>query len=369
MAIASNGTESYCFFFYPENGIQWVRGSNDIYSMPNAFTQAGFMSSDGRFFKLKGSGTEQVKNYPRMSNVKQNGVFAFHCGNTGNGNIIEPDQDYQESLQTRGTETCANTNNPCLTTATCQDYQTGICCKCEHGFYGNGRSCLKSDEAIRVNGKLNGVVNEQKLEDVILYTYVELRDGRIYTSLNNIDLTLGYDVQTSLMALSSIVGWLFAQPVDQSTPNGFTLTGGVFNRSVNIMFPQTGHSAVIVEEFQGLDIFNFMNYKSQMHGSLPTIPSDSNVNIDDFKQEFTRVSAGTLKSRLTHSFSFGENSMNMPIIIDQTIQFEECQHRPVDYQNTTTRLVVTQNHITYDTDTKIARYASNLKITPLSGKL
>lgn len=185
--------------------------------------------------------------------------------------------------------------------------------------------------------------------------------------VNNIAASLGYDLQTSLVALSSIIGWLFAVPL-HGAPNGFTLTGGLFNRTVNVLFPQTGHNAIIVEQYLGLDVFNFLNLKVELRGTLPTIPSDSNVNIEDYKQEFTRVSAGTLKSRLTHSFSFGENSLSMPIIIDQTINFEECSHKPVDNHNLTTRVLVSQNHIIYDTDNQIVRYASDSKISYLSGE-
>ena len=82
----------------------------------------------------------------RMSNVNQKGMFAFHCGNTGTGNIIQPDKDYESSLSLKGLETCANTNFPCLSSAKCLEYNTGICCECQNGFYGNGRSCLVSSK-------------------------------------------------------------------------------------------------------------------------------------------------------------------------------------------------------------------------------
>lgn len=36
---------------------------------------------------------------------------------------------------------------------------------------------------IRVNGKLNGEINGAKLEDIQLYTYVEAKEGRVYTGL------------------------------------------------------------------------------------------------------------------------------------------------------------------------------------------
>lgn len=64
LAIATNGTESFCFFLYPENGIQWHQGKRDVNAHPIAFARAGLLSRDARHYKLPGSGTEQVKNYP-----------------------------------------------------------------------------------------------------------------------------------------------------------------------------------------------------------------------------------------------------------------------------------------------------------------
>lgn len=83
-----------------------------------------------------------------MSNVNQPGLFAFHVGNTGPGNIIQPDKDYEDSLALKGTESCVNTHYPCLPTANCLEYSTGICCECQKHYYGNGRSCLQSGESV-----------------------------------------------------------------------------------------------------------------------------------------------------------------------------------------------------------------------------
>lgn len=63
LVIASNGTDSYAFIFYPEDGIQWIVAQDNIENTHDAQTQAGFMS-EGRFYLMPGSGTEQVKNYP-----------------------------------------------------------------------------------------------------------------------------------------------------------------------------------------------------------------------------------------------------------------------------------------------------------------
>lgn len=188
-------------------------------------------------------------------------------------------------------------------------------------------------------------------------------------AINQVQDNLGFDLQTSLVGLGHIVGWLFAVKTN-GAPNGFTLTGGQFNRSVNIMFPQSGQQAVINEQYFGLDPFNFLNFKADIHGALPTIPSDAPVTMDDFTLEFTRVQPGTLKARLEHSFTFGENSVPMPVVIDETITFDECPHRTVDPEQSTTRLKIERNHIQYDVEHQTTRYAFyDSKIAPLSGLL
>ena len=117
----------------------------------DAMTQAGFMSGDGRYYELPGSGSEQVKNYPKMSNLRQPGMFAFRIGPTGSGNVILPDQNYQESLELNEVETCSNTKFPCVPSADCEAFSSGICCQCKSNYFGNGRSCLlngkKRDQA------------------------------------------------------------------------------------------------------------------------------------------------------------------------------------------------------------------------------
>lgn len=63
--IASDGVQSYALFLYPEDGIKWIQGDGKVQNLPDARAQAGFMSGDGRLYALRGSGSEQVRNYPK----------------------------------------------------------------------------------------------------------------------------------------------------------------------------------------------------------------------------------------------------------------------------------------------------------------
>ena len=83
---------------------------------------------------------------------------------------------------------------------------------------------LHVDEAQRISGKVSGVVNGFRLDDVDLHAYVVTNDGRTYTAISRIPDTVGYSLQ-SLYAVGSILGFLFALPQQPMLHNGFVLTG------------------------------------------------------------------------------------------------------------------------------------------------
>lgn len=74
---------------YPEDGIQWIQGTGDDSGLPDARGQAGFVSDDGRFKILPGSGTDQVKNLERWSNMNVPGQWIFRIGQLDEEHEIE----------------------------------------------------------------------------------------------------------------------------------------------------------------------------------------------------------------------------------------------------------------------------------------
>ncbi len=62
LVIATDGQESFTLFAYPDKGIQWIQGIGKNPNLPDARAQTGFVSGDGRFYLLKGSGSDQVSN-------------------------------------------------------------------------------------------------------------------------------------------------------------------------------------------------------------------------------------------------------------------------------------------------------------------
>lgn len=86
-----------------------------------------------------------------MSNVKRHGLFAFHIGDTGpSNNVGLPDKDNEDSLEDKTNESCDTTWSPCIPSATCQQHETGVCCKCKPGLYGNGKDCMQPGKSRNV---------------------------------------------------------------------------------------------------------------------------------------------------------------------------------------------------------------------------
>ena len=81
-----------------------------------------------------------------------------------------------------------------------------------------------ADEAQRISGKVSGVVNGYRLDDVDLHAYVVTNDGRTYTAISRIPATVGYSLQ-ALYTVGSVLGFLFALPQQPALHNGFMLTG------------------------------------------------------------------------------------------------------------------------------------------------
>ena len=48
----------------------------------------------------------------------------------------------------------------------------------------------------------------------------------------------------------------------------------------------------IIPLLQGLDVFNYVPVKTQITGSIPTISVGSEIEMDAFEEEYTRVKPG-----------------------------------------------------------------------------
>ncbi|XP_035215631.1 LOW QUALITY PROTEIN: nidogen-2-like, partial [Stegodyphus dumicola] len=367
VVIASDGDDSYAYFLYPSGGVQWIQGQGKNPNLPDARAQAGFMSGDGRLYTLRGSGTEQARNFDRMSNARKAGIWLFHIGKPSGseGNILPADLESSHggdgSSDGQSSSTCADTLLPCPPHSTCVDHpdRKGFCCVCKSNYFGNGRNCVEKNSPQRMNGKVSGIINDIPLQEADLHAYIVTEDGRTYTAVSRVPPAVGSDLQV-LTPLGGVVGWLFA--VSRSgAPNGFTITGGAFNRTVEVDFPQSGHHVYIEESFLGPDVFNYMRVQVNLRGSVPSIPVGAKIEIQDYEEEYTRISPGLIRSHASRSYRLEGNVLEVPFTLDQTITYSECE-----VPMSSTRLKVARNFIVYDAQEQIVRYAMTNKISPLS---
>lgn len=345
-----------------------------------------------------------------MSNtvVREPGVWIFRLGSAGPTGNVQPATEGRRASSEP--ETCASSDDPCPPSAECVANDRGICCVCSTGFVGNGRNCLPNgrhyllekrlravleqlsnlrqthkpfanfvldaswrrelhfthflDAAQRLNGKVNGRINDVQLDNIDLHAYISPGEGRTYTALSRLPAGLDQDAQ-SLLIISDVIGWQFADS-KSGLPNGFTLTGGVFNRSVEIVFPQTSHRVSLTEQYLGLDVFNNLRARVEIRGSIPPLLSGSKIEVADFAEEYTPIARGQLRSHVSRSFHLEGNALEIPFTVDQTIVYTECPFQ--DKETSAFRVDVSKNYIVYDDRDKIVRFAASYKTSPLSGK-
>lgn len=322
----------------------------------------------------------------RRSNINVPGQWLFRIGQIDqNVNIEEPDlhaADIQE-----GPTTCAKAATYCHSQAVCKEFEAGVCCKCKEYYYGNGRHCIKKgfllladifflstcvfislpDVPLRVNGKVNGVINGVKLDNLDLQSYVVLDNGKAYTAVSNIPEGIGNDVQ-SLEILGATIGWLFALPVNEAQ-NGYQLTGGIFNHSATITFTNTSQKLTVRQKYLGLDVFDQLRMECDIQGEIPHLPVDDKIKISDYQEQHTLTAPGVVQSSSVHKYTyedFSGSEATQVYTIDQNFIFDYCKYDALS-AGVTWRLRVGRYFIAFDNREKIIRFGMSNKIGPLGG--
>ncbi|XP_015113339.1 nidogen-2 isoform X5 [Diachasma alloeum] len=367
VVISSNGTHSYIELLYPNGGIQWIQGESHPNGLPDAKAQAGFMS-EGRMYTLKGSGTDQIQNIDKWSNVNRPGQWVFQIGPVPEGQNIKPPNNIDmvnkmfPDSNIQMDQTCMTGATTCHSKATCIDYEYGFCCSCKPGFFGNGKSCQPNDLPLRVIGKVSGRINGEDLPSRDLQCYVQTKDGRTYTALSRIPESVGQDFQL-LGTLGGVIGWLFAKPMGE-IKNGYQLTGGLFNHTAELVYDSTGSRITIKSIYLGLDVFGQLKMEADIQGTLPRLPPDSRVDYGDYEEVYTSNRRGALRSHSSRKYKLSGNPTEYPFTVDQTITYQDCTHVKPSGDNTT-KLKFSRGLTTYEAREGIIRFAMNTKMTPL----
>lgn len=212
-------------------------------------------------------------------------------------------------------------------------------------------------------------MNDVILNNLDLHAYVNTEEGRTYAAISNVPSEVGSDIR-SLLTIGDGIGWLFSRA--HGVPNGFSLTGGLMNRTIDIDFSGTGERVTISEQYFGPDVFNYLKVHIDIRGSLPKQSKDVKVEINDFVEDFTlsSSSSGTLTQLRSRSNRVlrTESSREVPFVIDQVITFSECLFLSKN-DRPNFRLEVFNTILIFEEAESIVRFAGNYKVSALLGEL
>lgn len=373
LVIVTDGQDSYAFFHYLDSGMQWTVGEGKLSpNVPDVPAQAGFDRGNGyddNAFVLPFSGTTAA--FVNDSNVNIPGVWMYQIGSAAFGRDIKAADlntgKGEFTIYEVGVgQTCLEGSRMCHINARCLDFDQGFCCQCLPPYYGNGKQCLEPEAPQRLNGRVHGTVNGVLLNNLDMHTYVVTSDGRTYTAISRVPSTLGTAMET-LNTIGGAIGWLFAVPTSEMALNGFSFTGGIFNRSAVVNFQRgnrTIHTVRITQRFFGHDALNNLRMDTRIEGDLPNIAPNSKVTIDDYSENYKRLARGLIKSFSVRTYRV--NDVAFRYTWDTTLTYEECEADPSPPLHTM-RVAVTRNYVRHSQQDQVVRYAMSNKVSVMSG--
>lgn len=318
--IVSSWDKTYVQFLYPKGGLYWIQADIGQSGLVDVRAQAGFVSEDGRFTRLPGSGTDNAKYLDILSNYDEKGSWWYLVGPIAYPNdIIQPDSQPEQSERVGepATKTCATHGMSCHVTAKCTDTSTGFSCSCVDGYYGNGWTCLKNDAPVRVSGRVSGTLADEPF-DTQLQAYVTLLDGQTFGALTPLQAPVGQKLRL-LQLLAGPIGWMFALPID-GAPNGYQLTGGRFNHTATIRFHGTDQHVTVIQRYVGLNAWDQLEVDVSVTGDVPDVPTDGRVDFPNIVEEFVYAADNTLRSIGT--LVVRVNDEELPYSVVQVIDYE-----------------------------------------------
>uniref|UniRef100_A0A915EPD0 Nidogen n=1 Tax=Ditylenchus dipsaci TaxID=166011 RepID=A0A915EPD0_9BILA len=189
-------------------------------------------------------------------------------------------------------------NADCIHFGQADNTPAGYCCECRPDHYGNGLECLPKDGPQRINGVFEAVINGKAIEKTDLFAYIQVQDGQQHTALARIPKDVGHSLAL-LDAIGNGMGWLFAK--DSSlTPNvfnGFQLTGGSFNRTVNIHLGDR-YAIAIKQQFTDREFRDSFAVNMFVSGTLPELAPNSRntITFPSFQETYKRERSGVIRA-------------------------------------------------------------------------
>ncbi|KAH7716916.1 Protein NID-1 b [Aphelenchoides avenae] len=251
----------------------------------------------------------------------------------------------------------------CSSNAECVRYEAGYCCNCQAGYYGNGKECLKTDTPQRIIGNFEGAINGQAIPRTDLFVFIDTQEAQQHTALARIPSNLAPSLLL-LHPVANVMDWLLAKPKSTQAYNGFQLTGGIFNRTVNIHVGDRSH-IVIKQEFTGRDAQGSFNVNVFVTGTLPELSETSEVTYGDFIDTYRREGPGFIRSYTERDVAVktAGDERQYRLTVDQQIHFTECPFRKFDL-DPVQNVHVQRIAATYAPNEGVVRFASTAFAIP-----
>ena len=279
---------------------------------------------------------------------------------------VAPFDNVPVERPTEGTCEAANLSPvaPCHKFASCVDYDSGFCCFCAAGHFGNGKDCLPEESQQRINGYFEGAINGKSIPRTDIYTFIQTRDGQQHTAIAKLPPELANSILL-LDTVGNIMGWLFAKRGSDNAYNGFELTGGVFNRTVNIHLGD--RSAILIkQEFTGRKNQDYIDVNVFVSGTLPELAPGSEVFLENFVDTYKRERPGLVRSYTEREIKIRENQAERKIrmTVDQQIHYTECKHKDFD-KSDVIKVRATRLNAHLTPNDNLVRFASqNIAVDP-----
>ncbi|XP_039268950.2 hemicentin-1-like [Styela clava] len=152
---------------------------------------------------------------------------------------------------------------------------------------------------------------------------------RVVSVIKDIPKAIGEDLRNQVSILTPIY-WTFAKEIEGAY-NGHTLTGGNFERHVNVEFP-SGQLVEMFHDAKGIDKEGNLVVDIQINGDVPMFPPDIDLSIKDYFEDYIQTGPDSLYAfsdrfytinneimlyTWNHSIYYDESHGVMPYLVEQ----------------------------------------------------
>jgi hypothetical protein len=125
--------------------------------------------------------------------------------------------------------------------------------------------------------------------EVHVYVHTQVTDGRNYIAIGSVPPEIGNKISL-LLPFATPIHWLFAGDVNGNALNGFSLTGGVFNRQSDSTFLNEQGDVIgnlyVQQNFTGFEMGRELKFDTVVEGNLPEMGQDEQVIYLDYNQDY-----------------------------------------------------------------------------------